>query len=328
MKNLFAEWVIITPVNTADIDLNLLVAFEALLSERNVTRAARRVGVTQPAMSNALRRLRALLEDPVFVRTAEGMAPTPRALALGPPIAAALNGIRTALSASSFDPRRSTARFSVATLDYLEALYFPRLLHLLEAEGPATHLSVRRLAAIYEVPQLQLESGTIDCAVGPFPQPMTPQSGLLSRVLAEEEWVCVGRRGHPAFRSRISLKAYAGLRHLAIRYPDPGAGTGMIDRLLAAHGLTRTCPATVPHFMTLPFHVAQTDCIATLPRPLATLFARALPLQIAEAPLPKPSAICLVWHSRADGDPAQGWLRRMIIEAFAGGTRQAARPAR
>jgi len=315
-------------MNIADIDLNLLVAFEALLSERNVTRAARRLGVTQPAMSNALRRLRVLLEDPVFIRTSEGMAPTPRALAIGPPIAAALNGIRTTLSASDFDPRRSAARFSVATLDYLEALYFPGLLRRLEAEAPATHLWVRRLAAIYEVPQAQLESGTIDCAVGSFPQPMTPQSDLVSRVLAEEEWVCVGRRGHPAFRRRLSLKTYAGLRHLAIRYPDAGAGTGMIDRLLAAHGLTRTCQATVPHFMTLPFHVAQSDCIATLPRPLATLFARALPLQLAEAPLPKPSAISLVWHSRAEGDPAQRWLRKMIIEAFAAGTRQAGRPAR
>lgn len=92
--------------------------------------------------------------------------------------------------------------------------------------------------------------------------------GLLGQVLAEEDWVCVGRRGHPALRRRLSLKAYAGLPHLAISYPDPGGGVGMIDRLLAA-GLARRCAATVPHFITLPFHVAQTDCIATLPRPLA-----------------------------------------------------------
>lgn len=314
-------------MNTRDFDLNLLVAFEALLAERNVTHAARRLGVTQPAMSNALRRLRGLLDDPVFVRTSEGMTPTPRALAIGPAIAGALNGIRTALSATGFDPRRSSARFSVATLDYLEALYFPRLLAGLEVAGPAIHLRVRRLGAIYEVPQQQLESGGIDCAVGSFPQPMTPQSGLLSEVLAEEDWVCVGRRGHPALRRRLSLKTYAGLRHLAISYPDPGGGSGMIDRLLAAHGLSRTCPATVPHFMALPFYVARTDCIATLPRPLATFFARALPLQLAPAPLPKPSAVSLVWHSRSEGDPAQRWLRQMIVDAFASRSGRAASPA-
>lgn len=209
------------------------------------------------------------------------------------------------------------ARFSVATLDYLEALHFPRLLGKIEAAGPAMHLRVRRLPAIYEVPQQQLESGSLDCAVGPFPQPMTPASGLLSQVLAAEQWVCVGRHGHPAFRSRLSLKTFASLKHLAVSYPDPGGGGGMIDRLLAAHGLTRTCPATVSHFMTLAFYVAQTDCIATLPRPLATLLARALPLQLAEAPLPKATAISLVWHSRVEGDPAQRWLRKMIVEVFA-----------
>lgn len=315
-------------MNTRDIDFNLLVAFEALLSERNVTRAARRIGVTQPAMSNALRRLRALLGDPVFVRTSEGMTPTPRALALGPAIADALNAIRTALSASGFDPQRSAARFSVATLDYLEALYFPHLISKLEAAGPAIHLRVRRLGAIYEAPQSQLESGAVDCAVGPFPQPMTPQSGLLSQVLTQEDWVCVGRRGHPAFRRRLSLKTYAGLRHLAVRYPEPGAYSGMIDRQLAQHGLTRACPASVPHFLTLPFHIAQTDCIATLPRPLATLFARALPLQLAEAPLPEPTAVSLVWHSRVESDPAQRWLRKIIIETFAAQSRHAVAPAR
>jgi DNA-binding transcriptional LysR family regulator len=310
-------------MNTADIDFNLLVALEALLAERNVTRAARRLGVTQPAMSNALRRLRVLLDDPVFVRTSEGMTPTARALAIGPAVADALNGIRAALSATGFDPQRSTARFTVATLDYLEALYFPRLIDKLAAAGPAIHLRVRRLPAIYELPQQQLESGAIDCAVGPFPQPMTPQSGLLSRVLIDEDWVCVGRRGHPAFRRRLTLKTYAGLRHLGISYPEPGGGSGMIDRLLAAHGLTRTCAAFVPHFLTLPFHVAQSDCVATLPRPLARLFARALPLQIVDAPLPKPSGISLVWHSRVDGDPAQRWLREMIVETCAAQTRRA-----
>ena len=214
------------------------------------------------------------------------------------------------------NPLRSAARFTVATLDYLEALYIPRLINQLETVGPSIQLHVRRLAAIYEVPQQPLMSGTIDCAVSLFPQPMTPQSGLHSQVLAREEWVCIARRGHPAFRRRLSAKAYAGLKHLGVIYPEVEGGGGMIDRLLAAQGLTRTCSAWLPHFTTLPFHVAQTDCIATLPRRLANLYARALPLQIAELPLSKPSDISLLWHARVEADPAHRWFRGMLADAF------------
>jgi DNA-binding transcriptional LysR family regulator len=303
-------------MNVGDIDLNLLVAFEALFAERNVTLAARRLGVTQPAMSNSLRRLRALLDDPVFVRTSEGMTPTPRALALGPPISAALNSIRASVSATGFDPERSATRFSVATLDYLEALYFPKLIDRLSTAAPAVRLDVRRLAAIYEVPQQQLESGAIDCAFGLFPQPMTPQSSLHGQILGEEDWVCVARRGHPTFRRRLSIKAYAGLNHLAVTYPEISGSGGMVDRLLAARGFSRRCAASVPHFTTLAFHVAQSDCVATLPRRLATFFARALPLQIAELPLAGPgSNISLIWHSRVESDPAHRWFRQMIIDS-------------
>ncbi len=303
-------------MNVADVDLNLLVAFEALYAERNVTLAARRLGITQPAMSNALRRLRLLLQDPVFVRTPSGMAPTPRALAIGPAIAGALNSLRATLSATGFEPLRSAARFSVATLDYLEALYFPKVLAKLAVVAPGVSINVRRLGAIYEVPQQQLESGAIDCAFGLFPQPMTPQSSLHAEVVGQEDWVCLARRGHPALRRRLTLKAYAGLKHLAITYPEVVSGQGMMDRLLAARGLARTCVASLPHFTTLPFHVAQTDCVATLPRRLASFFARALPLQMAELPLaPRTSPISLIWHSRVEEDPAQGWFRRVVIEA-------------
>ena len=304
-------------MNVGDIDLNLLVAFEALFAERNVTQAARRLGVTQPAMSNSLRRLRVLLDDPVFVRTSEGMTPTPRALALGPPISAALNSIRASVSATGFDPQRSAARFSIATLDYLEALYFPKLIDRLSTMAPSVRLDVRRLAAVYEVPQQQLESGALDCAFGLFPQPMTPQSSLHGQILGQEEWVCIARRGHPSFRRRLSIKAYAGLKHIGVTYPENGgSGSGMVDRLLAAHGASRSCAANVPHFTTLAFHVAQSDCITTLPRRLATFFARALPLQVAELPIEEPTShISLIWHSRVEGDPAHRWFRQMIFDA-------------
>jgi len=307
-------------LNARDIDLNLLVAFEALLAERNVTRAAHRLGVTQPAMSNSLRRLRVLLQDPVFVRTSEGMSPTPRAIAIGPAIEAALNSIRSSISVTGFDPERSVARFTIATLDYLEALYCPALISNLEKTAPGIRVQVRRLAAIYDIPQPQLESGAMDCAFGLFPQPLTPGSSLHSQVVGQEDWVCIARRNHPSFRRRLSLKAFAGLKHLAVTYPEVGSGSGMIDRQLAARGLTRVCPASVPHFTTLPFHVAQSDCIATFPRGLARFFARILPLQIAEVPLPMPDTnISLIWHSRVESDPAHRWFRKMVIDSLEGG---------
>ncbi|MBS0417878.1 MAG: LysR family transcriptional regulator [Proteobacteria bacterium] len=302
-------------MNDYDIDLNLLTVFEVLLAERSVTRAARRLGVTQPAMSNSLRRLRKLLDDPVFVRTSEGMSPTPRALTIGPQIIAALKGVRESINASGFDPTRSAAHFAVGTLDYLEALYLPALLKQIAGSGPDIQLRVQRLPTLFEVPQPALESGTLDCAIGLFPQPMTPQSSLHSRVLAHDDWVCVARRGHSAFRRRLSLQEYAALRHVAIIYPEANTGAGMVDRYLSAQGLTRNCPLALGHFMTAPFHVAQTDCVTTVPRRVADYFRRILPLQVAEVPIALPPInVGLVWHERVEGDSAHRWLRAMIKE--------------
>ncbi len=303
-------------MNAYDIDLNLLAAFEVLLAERSVTRAARRLGVTQPAMSNSLRRLRSHLDDALFVRTSDGMAPTPRALTIAPQIIAGLASIRGSINATGFDPKRSAVRFRIGTLDYLEALYLPALLERIVASGPDINLRTERLSTVFEVPQRALETGTLDCALGLFPQPMTPQSSLHSQVLGHDDWVCIARRGHPTFRRRLSLKEYAALKHLAIIYPDADSGAGMVDRHLGSRGFTRKCPLALPHFMTAPFHVAQTDCVTTVPRRMATFYGKILPLQIAEVPVALPPInVGLVWHARVEGDAAHRWLRKMITDA-------------
>lgn len=149
---------------------------------------------------------------------------------------------------------------------------------------------------------------------------MTPQSGLLSQVLTEEGWVCVGRRGHPALRRRLSLKNYAGLRHLGVRYPEPDGGSGMIDRQLAEHGLTRTCPARCRISSRAVSHCADRLHRDASPTTRDRVRASAA-VTARQAPLPEPTAISLVWHSRAEGDPTQRWLRKIIIEAFAAQTR-------
>lgn len=184
-------------------------------------------------MNNALRRLRSLFGDPLFVHRCEGMSPTPRALGIGPTITAALDSIRSSVSTSAFDPCHSAARFVIGTLDYMEALYFPALVERMGITGSEIKLHIRRLPTLFEVPQRALELGTIDCALGLFPQPMTPQSSLHAQIIGQDDWVCMARRGHPAFRSRLTLRAYAGLRHLRIVYPDANDGRGMVDRHLA-----------------------------------------------------------------------------------------------
>jgi DNA-binding transcriptional LysR family regulator len=183
--------------------------------------------------------------------------------------------------------------------------------------APGVELHFKRLTTLFEVPQGQLESGVLDCAIGLFPQPMTPQSSLHSQILGHDDWVCVARRGHPELRRKLSLKTFAGMQHLSIVYPDVSSGAGMMDRYLAARGLTRNVAAALAHIMTVPFHVARTDCIGTVPRRVALFFSKVLPLQVVEVPpAVQPINIGLVWHARVNGDAAHRWLRQMITDAF------------
>jgi DNA-binding transcriptional LysR family regulator len=277
-----------------------------------------RHGVTQPAMSNALRRLRDLFDDPLFMRTPEGMAPTPRALELAPTIEAALGSLRGVIKADGFDPGLSRARFTLGTLDYLEALYAPDVVANGQREGPGTTLQIRRLEAIFQLPEAQLAAGAIDCALGLFPQPLAPQAGLHGQVLGEEDWVCVVRRGHPALAEPLTLERYAALRHVGVNYLE-APPAGMIDRRLSEHGLSRTCAVWTPHISAAPFHAAASDCVATVPRGLAQVLARSLPLEIVELPLPMPSvAVSLVWNARVDRDPSHRWFRALVADSVLG----------
>lgn len=303
-------------MNVNNFDLNLLLVFEAMYFERNVTRAALRIGLTQPAASNALSRLRDLLDDPLFVRSAQGMVPTPRALALGPIIETALANLREGLKVKAFEPERSIVSYRISTLDYLEAAYLPGVIDTLAHAGPGLSLRVHRLESIFGSPKAALDSGNIDCALGIFPLPLPPQDMLHSQLLGWQDDVCIARKGHPALLRQLTLDSFAGLQHLGVSYPTSET-SGQIDQQLASHGHARVCPATVPHFLTLPFHVAASDCVGVLPRSLALHFGKMLDLQIAELPpfLP-PLAISLVWAQRLDRDPAHVWFRDMVANTL------------
>ena len=315
------------------IDLNLLAAFEALHVERSVTRAAVRHGVTQPAMSNALRRLRELFEDPLFVRTPDGMMPTRKAAELAPTISAALQSLRGAVGSGPFDPSRSAARFTLGTLDYLEVLYLGRLVGRLAEEAPGVTTNIMRLDTMFELPNRRFESGTLDCALGLFQQPLAPQTGLRGEVLDRDDWVCVSRRGHPALKKRLDLKTYTRLLHIGVSYPD-ARPLGIIDRQLAERGLARSCAVITPHFLAAALHAVSSDCVTNLPRRLVEDLARRYPLQYTELPWQMPPLyITLVWTDRTDQEPAHRWFRDLVKLCVRGGAadfpmRRSSRPSR
>lgn len=303
-------------MNIASVNLNLLLAFEALFEERSVSAAAVRIGLSQPAMSNALSRLRSLFSDRLFVRTQRGMTPTPRALELAGPVRAGLAQLRGALAErTTFDAATSTRSFRIALTDYAELLLLGPLLRVLQKAAPGVQILVRRLERIFLAPEDSLRDGTLDLAVGFFPEESALEPGTRSQELFAEGNVCMGRRGHPLFARRFTLRQFASAKHMAIFYrPD---ARGFIDDILAGHGLRRRLQAATPHFLALPYAVASSDLLAVVPAGLAARFRKILPIETRKVPLRMPQFhMRLLWHERNTSDPAHQWLRSEIRKCF------------
>jgi DNA-binding transcriptional LysR family regulator len=293
-------------VNISSVNLNVLVALDALLEERSVTRAARRVGVTQPAMSNALAQLRVLFDDPLFRRTSHGLEPTPRALSLAEPVRQGLRLFESALSAPSFDPRTSERTFVVAASDYVEFVLMPPLLRRLAEIAPRVRVEIRPWG-LHEVPA-SLARAEVDLMVG-FYDAVPPRHRHEN--LFDEDYVCIVRKGHPVVRKRLTLEAYLELGHVLVsqRADSPGS----VDRALAVKGKQRRIAARVSHFLMVPTLVARTDLVAALGRRVVAPLSRALGLQVLAPPLPLPKGrIGQVWHEQADRDPGQRWFRSIV----------------
>lgn len=289
------------------LDLNLLVAFDALLGEQSVTRAARRLGLSQPAMSSTLGRLRRLIGDPVLVRTRARMVPTPRAMELVGPVREILRQVEVALSAPApFDPARTKRRFQIATNDYVEVVLLPMLVRALARDAPGIDLDVRPLGTEY--PDDALQTGKLDLAIG---FAYNAPAELHSEILFEDRFICAARRDHPGIASRLTPRQYADLPHVMV---SPSGGvTGVVDNALALHGLERRVAVTLPHFAVAPHVVAQSDCIVTLAERVARRFADILPLRLLEPPIGLPGfRIAMAWHERNAVDPAQQWLRERL----------------
>lgn len=302
-------------MNIRAFDLNLLPVFEALLEERSVSRAAVRVGLSQPALSNAMRRMRDAIGDPLFVRTGRGIRPTPRAEQLAGPVRAALAHTRWALSGEpAFDPATTTRRFRLAMNDYSEWRLEAGIVRRTCGNSSGASVQVRRVDTLFSVPEADLWNGALDTAIGFFPDPRSLGEGTLSETLFEEDNVVVARRRHPALRKRLTLERFAELDHAAVIYrPEPW---GIIDQELALHGLKRRLRLATPHFLTALKAVAESDLIACVPEGLAREFEHGMGLAIRPLPIALPGFVTrMVWARQWQNDPGHVWLRRQIRQA-------------
>jgi len=308
MKNM----IYISRMNITDLDLNLLRVLDAIASEGNVTVAGEHVGLSQPAMSNALSRLRQLFDDPLFVRTPRGMRPTPFAQQLAHPVREALRLIQTALQQhAGFEPKSSDRAFRFYMSDIGEMVFVPGLIERVKHEAPGVKIEVVRIP-IKDV-HAALEAGEIDLAVGFLPG-LT--KGMRQQPLFREHYVCMLRADHPLIGAKISRKQFREAAHVLVSYV--GTGHQVIEDTFIAEGLSARIAARVPHFLVVPMILARTDLIVTVPSRVAAVFARLGNFRVLKLPLRMPSfEVRLHWHERFHQDPANRWLREVMTELYA-----------
>jgi DNA-binding transcriptional LysR family regulator len=294
-----------------DIDMNLLVLFNHLLVERRVSKVADKLGLTQPAVSNALARLRKLLGDELFLRTPTGMEPTPFAEQLAESVTHALGAIHGALNQrSTFDPATSARSFTVGMTDIGEIYFLPTLMERLSRDAPGVSLSTVRNTAVNL--KDDMESGKVDLAIGLLPQ---LQGGFFQQRLFHQRYVCLLRRGHRLDRKRMSLAEFSAAEHLVV--VSAGTGHGKVDELLKRSGIERKVRLTVPHFVGVGHILQATDLVATVPERLAQRLVEPFGLACVAHPAKLPDvAINVFWHAKFQKAPANQWLRALVFQMF------------
>jgi len=290
-------------------DLNLLAALDVLLEERNVTRAAGRLGLTQSATSRLLGRLRATFDDPLFVRTSRGLSPTKRALEIAAPLRQVMHDVeRLVLARPGFDPRTARRRFRIAALDYAELVLLAPLVAALEQDAPFVDFELRQPSPGND---RDLEAGRLDLLVTPR-QPSGP--GIVWSSLYDDGYTGLVWKEHRL--RRLTAARFADLEHVLVA-PRERAG-GVVDEVLSRRGVARRVAVQVPTFLVLPYVLVGTQRIATVPVRLAYHLTRLHPLRSIALPIPVPGfTMCQAWHEIHRGDPAHRWLRTRIAEAAA-----------
>lgn len=309
-------------MDTRRVDLNLLLTLEALLAEHNVTRAAARLHLSQPAVSTQLSRLRQLFDDPLLIPARRGMTPTARAIELFGPLRESLDQVRAAVvTHRRFDPATTALTVSIACTDYLQAAIVAPLVVKLRKEASGVRIAIRQL----DIPRLQqqMTHGEVDIAM------MTPQSAppdLRTRHLFDERYVLIGRKHHPKLRKNIGVADFAALEHVIVS-PIGGGFTTPVDHALAALGQRRNVVLSAASFLFVPELVSRSNFVALVPQRLVQ--HRADILKIIECPFPVEGfAVSLLWHERSHNHSGHRWLREILVSlATAESTRSPRRRA-
>jgi len=302
-------------MDVSGFDLNLLRVLVAIRQERSVSVAAERLDLSQPAISLALRRLRTLLGDPLFVRTKAGMMPTPHCAEIAAAAERALSIVSSdVLKVPVFNPSQSRREFRFGMNDVGEMVLLPQIITHLAASAP--HCDIR--CASLNAQQLlgALESGEVDLAIGWFPD--LDKAGFFAQKLFTRSFVCLARADHPAIHGeRIGMKTFLELSHIVVE--SQGRSSELFEAVLKKEGLKRRVQLSLPHFMSVPVIIAQTDLIVTVPAPVAHYFHRFDNLRVFQPPVNVRSyAIKQYWHERYQADPAVRWIRQQTAELFSG----------
>jgi len=301
--------ILITVMNVTGLDLNLLRVFDAVLRDRSVTGAARHLSLTQPAVSNALARLRAQFEDALFVRTASGMDATPFARELAEPVRQALALLESALAhGPGFDPATSTRAFRFYMSDLGQIEFLPPLVERAQRVAPGVRLE----AVALEVEDIgdALAAGALDLAVGFLPGLGPP---VRRQPLFRDPYVCLMRADHPIGK-QLTRKKFLAASHALVSYKG---GHRVIEEALERAGLARKIALRVPHFTVVPMVLERSDLILTLPLRIARVYERQGRFKFLPPPVPIPPAdVAAHWHERFERDPGNRWLREMIMELF------------
>ncbi|QJE02227.1 LysR family transcriptional regulator [Massilia forsythiae] len=294
------------------IDLNLLSVFQEVYRERQISAAARRLGLSQSAVSNALARLRRSFGDELFVRTAHGMQPTPLAQQMAEPIGAAMVQVALALSQRSrFDAATSTRRFTLAMTDVGEVYFMPVLIERCRAVAPQVEIASQRANAL--ALKDEMETGRVDLAIGAFED---MSEALFQRQLFRQGFVSMFRAGHPLGSGAVDLARFTAATHLIVDAAQ--SPYDRINTLLEKAGVLVRTRFRVPHFTAVPYIVATSDLVVTVPHKLAESAAAPFGLKWIEPPLPLPTLQTNVfWHRRFNHDPGIAWLRELIVDVFA-----------
>ena len=295
-------------MNVQDIDLNLLRGFDAVLREKGVTPAAAGLGLTQPAVSNALSRLRGVFGDPLFVRTPTGMDATPFARELAEPVRQALALLESALAhGPGFDPASATRAFRFYMSDLGQIEFLPPLIERVQRAAPGVRLEA--VALEIEDIAAALAAGALDLAVGFLPALGAP---VRRRALFRDPYLCLMRADHPI--KTLTRRRFMDASHALVIYRG---GHRVVEEALERAGLARKIALRVPHFTVVPMVLERTDLILTLPARVAHVFERRGKLKTLPPPVPIPPAeVAVHWHERFEADPGNRWLREQVIELF------------